>query len=102
MQKTLIVALTLLAFSLPTLADNAAIKHTCAKPAHPGSLASEARMKSFQQEVNTYRECITKFTEEQKKQIKIHEDAGNVAVEEFNTFAKNELNPKKEEDGPAK
>jgi hypothetical protein len=102
MLKILFSIITLICITIPVMADTTPTKHNCTKPTHPGSLASDVRMKGFQQEVNNYRECISKFADEQKKQIKLHEDAGNAAVEEFNTFAKNELNPKKEDEGTAK
>jgi hypothetical protein len=85
--------------SLPTFADSAAPKHNCTKPSHPGTLASEARMKGFQTEVNEYRDCINKFAQDQRALGETHMSAGNKAIEEFNDFVKAEMNPKKEGEG---
>jgi hypothetical protein len=61
-------------------------------------MASEARMKGFQTEVNEYRGCINKFAQEQRTAGETHISTGNKAIEEFNEFVKTEMNPKKEGD----
>ncbi len=100
--KICLAAITVFAsVALPSFADSTPPKHSCVKPDHPGALASEARMKGFQKEVNDFRDCINKFANEQKVFSENHMTAGNSAVNEFNTFVKNELTPKKE-DEPAK
>jgi hypothetical protein len=99
--SSLIACFLFATISLSAIADSAPPKHNCAKPDHPGTLASEARMKGFQKEVNDYRDCINKFASDQKVFSENHMTAGNNAINEFNTFAKTEMNPKKE-DEPAK
>ncbi len=97
MQVSKTLCIMSLLFSANVFADAAPPKHACAKPEHPGKLASEVRMKGFQKEVNDFRECINKFATEQKAQSENHMTALNNAVNEFNGFVQNEMNPKKEE-----
>jgi hypothetical protein len=97
----LISCLVIASISLSAVADSTPPKHSCVKPENPGNMASEVRMKGFQKEVNDYRDCINKFASDQKTFGENHISAGNKAIEEFNTFVKTEMNPKKE-DEPAK
>jgi hypothetical protein len=99
--SSLVSVVLFVSISFSAMADSAPPKHNCVKPENPGNMASETRMKGFQKEVNDYRECINKFATEQKAFSENHMTAGNKAVEEFNTFAKTEMNPKKEGE-PAK
>lgn len=94
--KFLVSMLLFASLSLPALADTTEPKHNCVKPDYPGELASEARMKGFQKEVNDYRDCVNKFAQEQRAQAESHTAAGNKAIEEFNAFVKTEMNPKKD------
>ncbi len=96
--KTLAASILFATFSFTAQADSSAPKHSCVKPDHPGKLASEVRLKGFQKEVNEYRDCINKFALDQKTQSENHQTAGNGAIDEFNTFVKTEMNPKKEDD----
>lgn len=96
-KKTVLSVLVMASTALPSLADNAPPKHGCAKPEHPGKLASDVRMKGFQKEVNDYRDCINKFALDQKTMSEAHMAAGNKAIDDFNAFVKTEMNPKKEE-----
>ncbi|MGB8339940.1 MAG: hypothetical protein WCD07_10795 [Burkholderiales bacterium] len=95
--STLISFIVCISLPLPTFADSAAPKHNCAKPAHPGTSASEDKIKAYQLDINAYRDCINKFAQEQKMFSETHLTAGNQAIEEFNTFVNTEVNPKKKE-----
>jgi hypothetical protein len=95
-KKNLISLAIFASLSFPVSADTTEPKHSCVKPDHPGELASEARMKGFQKEVNDYRDCVNKFAQEQRAQAEAHTVAGNKAIEEFNAFVKTEMNPKKD------
>jgi hypothetical protein len=97
--KTLAASILYASFSLTAQADATLPKHSCAKPEHPGRVASDNRLKQFQKEIDTYRTCITQFIDDQKKQIKNHEDAGANAIDEFNLFVKTDL--KKDDDADA-
>jgi hypothetical protein len=96
-KKSLGSLIILTSLSLPAWADSTEPKHNCAKPENPGKMASETRMKGFQKEVNDFRDCVNKFAQEQRTLSETHMTAGNKAIEEFNTFVKTELTPKKEE-----
>ena len=92
--KVLTSIAILASLSLPTYADSSPPKPSCTKPDNPGTLASDVRMKGFQKEVDSYRDCVNKFAQEQKTAAETHTTAGNKAIEDFNLFVKTEMNPK--------
>ncbi len=61
-------------------------KHQCVSPEAPGRLASVNRQKSFNKEVDAYKNCLMQFREERNKIARTNVEAGNAAVEEFNSF----------------
>ncbi len=61
-------------------------KHACTSPEVPGRLASVNRQKSFNKEVEAYKNCLMQFRDERNKIARANVEAGNAAVEEFNVF----------------
>lgn len=61
-------------------------KHGCEKAEFPGRLGSEIQKRNFQRKFDAYRDCIRKFTEEQNARARIHIDAANAAVDEYNKY----------------
>lgn len=77
-------------------ASDAAIPaNNCEKPGDgPGIQPSYEQQKRFQKKVDAYKDCINKYAAEMKKLsdehfeiVKKYQDAGNAAINEYNTFA---------------
>jgi hypothetical protein len=62
---------------------------TCVKPEYPGRLAltSDSRVKAFNRDYTTYRDCTNKYVDGTKKLANDAINAGNSAVDDFNKFA---------------
>ncbi len=64
----------------------AAAKHGCKQPEYPGRLAPERVFKEFNADMVTYKDCLQKYTADQRAQAQVYIDAGNAAVAEYNEF----------------
>ncbi len=71
--------------AIPAAAASIA-KHQCVRPEAPGRLASVNRQKSFNKEVDIYKNCLMQFREERNRIARANAEAGNAVVEEFNVF----------------
>jgi hypothetical protein len=84
------------AFAQTPVAAPTPQKHACAKPAeHPGRLATDNQVRAWTRSANAYLECLKKFITEQQaaakpyqEGAKIHVEAGNAAIEEYNNSVK--------------
>ena len=74
--------------------------HTCMRPDHPGRLASNNQIKSFNNDAKLYRECLQAFVKAQAELVKFHSEIGNSAVNEYNDYV-TEFAKKKEEEKSA-
>ena len=70
----------------PAAAPPAAAKHGCKQPEYPGRLAPERVFKEFNADMVTYKDCLQKYTADQRAQAQVYIDAGNAAVAEYNEF----------------
>lgn len=70
----------------PAAAPPAAAKHGCKQPEYPGRLAPERVFKEFNADMVTYKDCLQKYTADQRAQAHVYIDAGNAAVAEYNEF----------------
>jgi hypothetical protein len=61
-------------------------KHKCEKPEYPGRLAPDRRIKQFNTDLNTFKDCLQKFAADQKAISQIHVDAANAAITEYNDY----------------
>jgi len=61
-------------------------KHGCKQPEYPGRLAPERVFKEFNADMVSYKDCLQKFTVDQRAQAQTYIDAGNAAVAEYNEF----------------
>ncbi|MBL8521999.1 MAG: hypothetical protein JNK75_15180 [Betaproteobacteria bacterium] len=64
----------------------AAPKHKCEKPEYPGRLAPDRRIKQFNVDLNTFKDCLQKFATDQKAISQVHVDAANAAISEYNDY----------------
>ncbi|WP_298636668.1 hypothetical protein [uncultured Umboniibacter sp.] len=78
--------------SLPALADMFTPSHACSKPFKPYQFNSQWELDRFNNDVQSYRRCITDFVEEQNDEADRHRNAANDAIDEWNFFLEYELN----------
>ena len=71
--------------------------HKCMKPEHPGRLATNNQLKTFNNDAKLYRECLQAFVNTQAELVKFHTEIGNSAVKEYNDYV-TEFAKKKEEE----
>lgn len=76
-------------------------KHNCVKPEEPSRLATKNQFKFFDGQSKKYRECLQDFVKAQGELVKLHSDAGNSAVKEFNDYV-TEINKLKADSDAAK
>ncbi len=70
--------------------------HKCMKPEHPGRLATNNQLKTFNNDAKLYRECLQAFVNAQAELVKFHSEIGNSAVKEYNDYV-TEVSKKKED-----
>jgi len=63
----------------------------CSKPYKPFKFSSEWQYKNFMEEVESFKECINDFVEEQNRVAKRAAEAAEEAIEEWNDFVRYEL-----------
>ena len=83
------------------LADSFTPSHYCSKPTKPYkpySFSSQWEldsykiyMESFYNDVETYKNCIEDFVEEQNNAVRKHNSAAEEAIDEWNSFVNYEL-----------
>ena len=76
--------------------------HTCMKPEHPGRLATNNQLKTFNNDAKLYRECLQAFVNAQAELVKFHSEIGNSAVKEYNDYVTEYAKKKEEEKSAAK
>lgn len=89
MYKILLIALSFNSF---LSADMFQPSHHCSKPNKPYKFTSQWEVDNFKTDVGRYKDCISRFVSEQSEAIEKHRSASNKAVEEWNSYARSELN----------
>jgi len=86
----LLTLLLLIAGSL-AFADDGVDTHECAKPAElaPGEL--RGRVTEYKRQVEAYKRCIREYSEQQQKAAEAHHKAAEDAIQEWNSFVRDEL-----------
>ena len=64
----------------------------CSKPIKPYKFNSEWEYNNYMNQVRAYQECLNIFIEEQYDAASRHMEAAENAVEEWNRFAREQLN----------
>lgn len=93
MKSTSILAALLLAVSpLAVTAQSSEVpRHKCdPKPTLPGPRMMEdsSVVKRFQRDIDAYKNCMKAYADERNVASKAHVDAGNAAIDEYNTTMK--------------
>ncbi|MBF0264532.1 MAG: hypothetical protein HQL46_04615 [Gammaproteobacteria bacterium] len=84
---SIMLLFSLLSFN--SYADRAQPYHLCFQPEKPLLLASRYQIELYNKDIIAYDECITKFIQEQKRDISMHESAIRTAQQEKEVFNRN-------------
>ena len=76
---------------LSVQADNTDLSPSCPKPNKPSEFNSQLELDGFNDDVQQYQRCLYDFVNEQEEAIQRHQRAANVAIDEWNNFARTEL-----------
>jgi hypothetical protein len=85
------VALCLTALPVSAQADMFSPSHYCRKPIKPYEFTDEWQISRFKNELQRYKDCISDFVEEQNDAARKHQEAADEAIEEWNSYVRNEL-----------
>jgi hypothetical protein len=66
--------------------------HGCYKPHKPYKFNSQQEVDRFNDDVERYKVCISDFVEEQNREASKHYKAAEEAIDEWNRYARFELN----------
>jgi hypothetical protein len=64
----------------------------CSKPIKPYKFNSQFEFDNYQRQVTAYQECMSQFVEDQYKAAARHNAAAENAIEQWNRFAREQLN----------
>jgi hypothetical protein len=87
----LAIAVTIAVLAIPGQADMFSPSHSCSRPYKPFEFTSRSKQELFLLEVESYKQCITDFVEEQEGAIRAHRQAAEEAIEERDSFVNLEL-----------
>ena len=92
MKFTHIIAIASLILPVSSLAHMISPSHNCSKPYKPYQLNSEYEVENFKSQVKRYKSCLQNFIEKQNDEALKHADAADQAADEWNNYARDELN----------
>lgn len=87
----LTLGVIILSMALPVMADMFMPRPYCSKPYKPYEFNSRYELDQFLDEVEDYKQCIADFIEDQHNAIKVHQEAANNAISEWESFVNYEL-----------
>ncbi len=61
-------------------------KHDCKTPVEPGKFGSNSAQKAFRNDLDTFRDCLSKFAETRQIVARAHIASANAAVAEYNEY----------------
>lgn len=80
------------AWAGPVHADMFMPRNTCYKPSKPYQFNNQWDLDRFKDDVETYRDCINNFIDDQNREAQTHLDAARKALDEWDNFVRWELN----------
>ncbi len=80
--KSILIGLLVFA-SLSAFADMISPSHNCSKPMKPSHFASQADQAVFDRQVGSFKQCLSKFINEQNKEARMHSEAARQATNEL-------------------
>ena len=88
----LLIVILSFCVAAPASADMFTPSHSCSKPHKPYQFDSEWELENFKSDVETYKRCISDFVDEQRQAIRMHQNAAEGAIDEWNRYVNYELN----------
>ena len=92
MKSRILAFIIFVLVSAVTQADTSSSSPSCSKPDKPSKFYSQLELDSFNNEVQRYQRCLYDFVDLQEEAIQKHQEAANVAIDEWNNFVRMELN----------
>jgi hypothetical protein len=92
MKLKILSFITILLLTFSAQADNDAPSPSCSKPDKPIKFISQSELDGFNNDVQQYQRCLYDFVDVQEDAIQRHQRAAKVAIDEWNSFVKKELN----------
>lgn len=86
------IGLILATISFSGLADSYPDSPSCSKPYKPYEFNSQREIDNFNNDVQSYKRCISDFIDEQNEAVENHQQAASDAIDEWNRFVNYELN----------
>jgi hypothetical protein len=90
------VTRNLVALLLVTLANGAwahePMGHSCSAPARPANDQDDVLWQRFLDDIDVFRNCVTRTKERHEDAVSQHQDAARAAVESWNAFVRTSLN----------
>ena len=80
--KSILIGILVFA-SLSAFADMISPSHNCSKPMKPSHFASQADQALFDRQVAAFKQCLSKFINEQNKEARMHSEAARQATNEL-------------------
>ncbi len=90
--KKVVLSVLLMSSILPVMADMFTPSHSCSKPYKPYQFNSQWELDNFNNEVESFKLCISDFVDEQNEAAQRHQEAASDAIDEWNNFVNYELN----------
>ncbi|WP_297766628.1 hypothetical protein [uncultured Alcanivorax sp.] len=90
--KAILIGATMLAIALPVMADMFTPSLSCSTPYKPYQFNSQWELDNFNDEVQSFKRCISDFVDEQNEAARRHQEAASDAIDEWNNFVNYELN----------
>jgi len=92
MKLKILTFITILLLTFSAQADNDDPSPSCSKPYKPDKFNSQSELDGFNNDVQQYQRCLYDFVDEQEEAIQRHQRAANIAIDEWNSFVRMELN----------
>ena len=84
--KKLALTITLTMLSGTAFADMFEPSNSCTEPYKPYQFESEWELESYKSDVEFYRDCLSRFIDEQNEEAQNHIDAAESAAQEWERF----------------
>ena len=84
----LIIIMAALCSTNIVIADSYAPAHLCFKPKMPTESISRGEAATLNNAIDSYKQCILDFVDEQNAAITTHQESAQSAISEWNSFVK--------------
>ena len=92
MKLKILTFITILILVFSAQANDDDLAPSCSKPYKPDQFNTQAELDKYNTDVQQYQRCLYDFVTEQEEAIQRHQHAANNAIDEWNSFVRQELN----------